>query len=163
LHTFAGLHASNEYDRNNRLSSTDKGSGQKIVLRRDAAGQVIERHHPSGNVDRFEYDRHGWVVRAKNHVSEVELQRDARGRVRREVQSAGGWRFEVEHLLDALGAEIATRYSTGWGKSFERGAGAAELKLFMQDGSRETVRFDYDAEDCEVRRAWSSGKGGIIA
>ncbi|KYF71323.1 PAAR-like domain-containing protein [Sorangium cellulosum] len=138
--TFAGVEVRYELDPLGRCVARLDPEGHALRLTLDAAGQVVRREHDRGTMAAFEHDERGFITRARDEVTAVELGRDARtGAVVRETQRVGGHAFAVEREVDALGHEVGTRYSTGWYVTRRRGPGGAvdQVAVHGRDGAVE--------------------------
>jgi YD repeat-containing protein len=82
---------------------------------RDERGARTRIEYPDSSFEVFEHDALGRIVKAHNGLSTVELQIDALGRVVRETQSTGDFRFTAERIYDESGRLASRRYSTGCG------------------------------------------------
>ncbi|WP_438010823.1 PAAR-like domain-containing protein [Sorangium sp. So ce321] len=135
VRTFAGREIRYAYDAAGRVVAKTHGDGGVTRTEYDTAGQVVRREYPDGTFEAFERDIGGLITRASNHAVTVTLERDADGRVQREVQRAQGFEFSVEREHDALGYEVQTRYSTGWAVSRGRGPLGVLRRLTVHDGA----------------------------
>ncbi|MBN2194096.1 MAG: DUF4150 domain-containing protein [Polyangiaceae bacterium] len=163
-HTFTGVLVESEYNRNGLVVGVTRNNATRLRLVRDIAGRIRERQHPNGDRDLFERNGRGQILRARNAQVEVTLERDVRGRVLRETQSLGGWRFQVEHEHDARGWAVGTRYSTGWGTRVQRGPGGVTDSLELladQENRSELVEFRFDSIRREVARTFATNGSGV--
>src|SRR5439155_14934645 len=103
--TFSGARASYEYDPSQRLIRAVLPTGMVKKFAYDAAGRLVRRED-DGVATTWEHDERGLVGRATRGATEVRRERDAAGRVIREEQRLGGWRFTVDHALDARGSVV---------------------------------------------------------
>jgi len=149
--TFAGLTCGYEYDGAGRLSMVLRPDETRLMERRDALGRVVSRDVPSGSGPRYAYDDDGRLVRAEAGVSRVEYDYDEGGRLVREVQSAGGFRFEVKYRHDERGRIVERVYSSGWRV---RRTMEDEAELLSVESARgaEVLELERDPEGREIRR-----------
>ncbi|WP_437878516.1 PAAR-like domain-containing protein [Sorangium sp. So ce513] len=166
VRTFAGREIRYSYDAAGRVIAKASADGSVTRIEYDTAGQVVRREYPDGTFEAFERDIGGLITRAWNQLVSVSLERDADGRVRREVQRTQAFEFTVQREHDAMGYEVQTRYSTGWAVSRGRGplgvlqrltvhdaAGAVLDSLELSSGERsETVRRGGREDSVTVRR-----------
>jgi RHS repeat-associated protein len=161
--TFAGLEYTFEYDKAARCSKKTWPDGRWQSYRRDRAGRVIAIEGSDGRVERFERDAWGQVIRASNDETSVTLVRDGLGRVVREVQSAGGWEFAVEHHAPNDNPVEVHRYSTGWSVAIQRTVYKELSDVVVREGDEvaESITFQRDERLREVFRGRKGDMSGI--
>jgi RHS repeat-associated protein len=145
---------------------------------RDLLGQVIKRYLPSGTTTEYTYDALGRVVkvsrsdgthaeftyradgalvRARNECSEVVLERDALGRVSREVQGDG----VVVSRFDAHGERTLVETSLGARMAVVRDEAGAVSALHLGAvsplKSRAVMHFERDLLGLETARVFPGG------
>ncbi|WP_438011983.1 RHS repeat-associated core domain-containing protein [Sorangium sp. So ce321] len=162
--TFAGHEYRYEHDDAKRWKTKVWPDGQWQRFVRDPAGRVVAVERSDGRTDHFERDERGFVVRASNQDVSVTLVRDAFGRVTREVQSAVGWEFGVEHRADPQDVNEIHRYSTGWSVTLQRGPFHVVQEIAVDEGQdcpSEAIVFERDERRREVRRVRKGRADGI--
>ncbi|MDI1434916.1 RHS repeat-associated core domain-containing protein [Polyangium sorediatum] len=97
-------------------------SGKLVTYDRDALGRVTCVRYADGTAERFAYRADGMLVEAANDTMRVSFERDAMGRVVREVQGA----HTVERRYDGRGQLAEVSSSLGFDGAFLRDA-AGEL------------------------------------
>ncbi|WP_437763172.1 PAAR-like domain-containing protein [Sorangium sp. So ce281] len=155
--TFSGVLTEYEHDVRGR------------VVRAEVPGAVVRRfvydrtgapvHREDGDVvTTFAYDPRGLVRRATRGATDVLLERNALGRVVREEQRLGGFRFVVERAFNAKGHTVGRRYSTGWEIKLDRehGSGVASMTIESAAGV-ERVRIEEDGLGRETARVREGG------
>lgn len=142
------------YERNIAGQLTRKyfPSGRMSSLEYDAAGRVSKVSHSDGTGVEFEYRADGALVRARNESMVVVFERDALGRVVREVQGD----FSVSSRLGAEGERVLLETSLGGRMAVQRDAlgQVSELRL-GQDSPRDsltTIGFERDVLGLEAAR-----------
>jgi YD repeat-containing protein len=139
------------------------------VVRAEVPGAVVRRfvydrtgapvHREDGDVvTTFAYDPRGLVRRATRGATDVLLERNALGRVVREEQRLGGFRFVVERAFNAKGHTVGRRYSTGWEIKLDRehGSGVASMTIESAAGV-ERIRIEEDGLGRETARVREGG------
>ncbi len=154
--TFAGLAYGYEYDGADRLSMVLQPDESRVLERRDALGRVIGREFAAGQGPRYAYDNDGRLVSARAGVAEVQYGYDEAGRLAREIQSAGGFRFEVKYRHDADGRIIERKYSTGWRIESKKDKAAEVFSIEAPFGA-ETLTVERDLEGRELVRRRGDG------
>ncbi len=150
--------------------------GRAISYKRDAMGLVTEKRTHTGDVTKFEYDALGHVVKKtfpdgtehefqwdacgrplgmRSPAGEFLLQRDAQGRVVKEIQVVDGQSFEVRHAYDRAGRNTEINGSFGYSQRIERDAVGNPVRIQTGDGAELT--FTRDAGGGEVARAFGAG------
>ncbi|WP_437819245.1 PAAR-like domain-containing protein [Sorangium sp. So ce1078] len=159
--SFAGLWTRYDYDGGDRPVTISRPDGTFVRFVLDHLGRVVERQHSSGERAQFEYDAFGEVRRASNASTSILFERDALGRVAREVQECGGHRFTVEYTHDLLGRIVARRYSTGWSAELQRGAGGWLTRVGMREDERGATPLDLSLERDRERREIGRSLGDL--
>jgi RHS repeat-associated protein len=154
--TFAGLAYGYEYDGVDRLSMILQPDENRVMERRDSLGRVIAREFPGGGGPRYAYDNDGRLVNARSGATQVEYGYDEGGRLVREVQSAGGFRFEVKYRHDAEGRIIERKYSSGWAVQTKTEKTGNLLSVDSPIGS-ETLQVQRDVAGREISRRRRDG------
>ncbi|NLE85191.1 MAG: RHS repeat protein, partial [Myxococcales bacterium] len=126
-----------------RLSSPS--SPQAVEYEYDLAGQLIRRIFPADGPEEFSYDGRGALVSAKNAAGEFRFERDAVGRVIREVQvlapelldpELGDAELTLTATYDALGNRKSRQTSLGHSEAIERDLSGRRTRTVL-DGSVE--------------------------
>jgi RHS repeat-associated protein len=120
--TFDGVVRRYGYDRSHCVVSFEEVSadGEEVRttrLARNALGQLLAKHLPSGEVHSFEYDAFGRVVRAETPAHRVELQYNLLGDLIRDEQDGQVIHYEYEQAgrlrrrISPSGRVVTYRYS----------------------------------------------------
>jgi RHS repeat-associated protein len=153
--SFSGVRTSYEHDGVGQIVAVTKADGSWTRLAYDAMGRVRLREHSTGAREEYAYDARGGLTLAKNAASEVVFERDPLGRVTREEQRLGGFRFVVTYRYDAAGRTVERRYSSGWGVTIaRRDADSAPTRIDVDVASTRVSRLElaYDARGVESSR-----------
>lgn len=119
--TFDGRRLRYGYDLAGRLVRADAGELLRTTFAYNLAGELIER--TSGDdIETFEYDARGDLVRASGPAGEVAFERDLLGRIVGEVQTIYGERYAIRRRLDPNGGWVERATSLGHSVSVERDA-----------------------------------------
>ncbi|CAN7709447.1 DUF6531 domain-containing protein [Variovorax sp. LjRoot290] len=97
------------HDAAGRVLAYTNANGESIDIRRDAIGRVAGLALPDGETASFEFSGAGYLVAAANADIAIRFERDAIGRVVREVQGED-W---IDNTLDPLGNLVRTATSRG--------------------------------------------------
>lgn len=141
-----------------RAVRIENGAGEITKLLYDLAGQLVGRQLSDDTEETFTYDARGDIVTAANAAGEVRFERDAVGRILREVQRVAGEEHWIARTYDGIDRRIATRTSLGHTQTVQRDVMGARVRTVL-DG---TLHVDHvtDVLAREVRRILPSG--GII-
>lgn len=126
--------------------SYTNANNETIEFERDALQRVVGQRLPDGQTVRFEFDKLGRLVTVANRDITVAIERDALGRINREIQ---GDDWVVSHY-DAIGNLLQTRTSRGLAVSYRYDANGRMIELAAGGGKR--VRFERDLEGRETCR-----------
>ncbi|MDY7232218.1 DUF6531 domain-containing protein [Hyalangium rubrum] len=154
---FDGRNRSYQRDRLGQVEKTYLPSGRSTQYTYDPDGRVVRVLHSDGTGAEFTYRADGTLVRAKNETSEIILERDAMGRVLRELQGA----HVVVSRFDAHGERSLMETSLGGRMAVVRddlgGVAALRFGKTHVDNSRSTVTFERDSLGLETARALPGG------
>jgi RHS repeat-associated protein len=114
-----------------RQIRTTSGLGEKTVLTYDLAGQLIARELPDGSTHELSYDGRGEITAARWPEGEVRFERDAMGRIVREVQTVGEEEHSVEITYDPADARSGRRTSLGHTEVVERDASGSRRRTVL--------------------------------
>jgi RHS repeat-associated protein len=151
-----------------RVTKVIRPGGLTTAYAYDAAGRVASVEHGDGASEAYQYRPDGALIAAKNGDAEVAFERDALGRVVREVVGEGDW---VASEYDALGMRVRVRSSKGLDQRIQRnamgdavavrashgGGGGADREGGGGGGSPWEATFQRDALGLEVERALPGG------
>ncbi|MFL5346270.1 MAG: DUF6531 domain-containing protein [Hyalangium sp.] len=141
-----------ERDKVGRVECIHEPSGRKTQLQYDAGGRVAKVVNSDGTGVEFVYRADGTLVRAKNESAVVVLERDAVGRVVREVQGD----FSLSSRFDTSGQRSLLESSLGGRMAMLRDAlgnvSALHLGRESHRSQQPTVRFERDPQGLEVAR-----------
>ncbi len=129
----------------------------QIDLRYDLAGQLVERAFAE-HAETFIHDPLGNLIEVHSPGATVVFERDALGRVVREVQTSGGEAVTVEVRYDALGNRAERRTSLGHVEEIARDALGARVSTRLDGGA--TLEHVCDPLGREVLRRLP--RGGAI-
>jgi RHS repeat-associated protein len=142
-----------ERDLLGRVTSMRRAGGGVSRYDFDAADRVVAVSHPDGGTERFGYRPDGTLVLAENDTLSVRFERDALGRLVREIQG-DQW---VASDYDARGLRVGVRSSAGLAQLIERDAAGDVSSVRTPDFE---VRFGRDAMGLELTRELPGGAGG---
>jgi YD repeat-containing protein len=120
--TFDGRELRYRNDAAGRVVRIESGGREVTDIVYDLAGQLVKRELDDGSVEAYAYDALGHLIGAKGPAGEFRFDRDALGRVVREVQRVGGQEHWVEIVVDAAGERIERKTSLGHTEAVTRGA-----------------------------------------
>ncbi|AUX27693.1 uncharacterized protein SOCEGT47_082910 [Sorangium cellulosum] len=153
--TFDGRTIRYGYDAAADLVVRSHGDRDRVRLVYDLAGRVIQREYGDGTIECLDHDELGALVRVAWPGGEVQLDRDAAGRVVRERQILDGVEHRVESAHDLEGERVLRKTSLGHTEAVERGLFGARRRTVL-DG-RVVVEHASDLLGREVARALSGG------
>ena len=128
--SFDGRERSFKYDASGRVIQIENGAGEILRFVWDSCGRLIERHLPDGEIHRLTYDASGGAVSAETPDRLVRFERDAAGRVTREVQGD----HLVESAYDPDGNRVRIRTDLGHGVEFGIDASLQVDRLTLTTG-----------------------------
>ncbi len=96
---FSGRARLFRYDASGLMIERTNGNGENTLFQRAKSGRILKKKSADGTEAEFEYDANGFITVAKNDSITVRFERDAYGRVVRELQSD----HVVESSFDARG------------------------------------------------------------
>ncbi|MEO8179090.1 MAG: glycohydrolase toxin TNT-related protein [Deltaproteobacteria bacterium] len=108
-HGFDGLRRRYQRDKGGRLTQVLRAASASSKYAYDAASRVTAVAHSDGTSEAFEYRADGELIRATNDATELRFERDAQGRILKELQGQH-W---VSSEYDPLGRRKAVRSSKG--------------------------------------------------
>jgi RHS repeat-associated protein len=120
----------------------------------DLAGRMIARE-TSEERETFAYDLLGNLVEARSTTAHVRVERDALGRIVKEVQVALGEEHVVEVRYDAIGERVERRTSLGHGEVMVRDAIGARTRTVL--GGALAIEHAVDVLGREVKRRLPGG------
>jgi RHS repeat-associated protein len=130
--TFDGRRLNHKYDKTGRIVRSEV-AGEITVYAYDAAGQRIARTLTDETTETFSYDLRGEVTRVAWPGGEVRFERDAAGRITREVQRLDGEEHAIESLHDARGDRVRRTTSLGHVEQIDRDAGGARTRTILDE------------------------------
>jgi RHS repeat-associated protein len=157
--TFDGRRLSYGYDLAGRLTAVRNGAGELTELVYNEVGELVERHLDDGSIERFDYDLRGDLVGVTWPAGELRFERDAAGRVVREIEIVAGERHEVRVALDRNGDRVRRATSLGHTEVIHRD-GVGARRYTMLDGEH-AIAHEIDLLGREVAAALE--RGGRIA
>jgi RHS repeat-associated protein len=121
----------------------------------DATGALISRTLPDDTTERFAYDARGELACVAWPGGEIRFERDAAGRVVREVQVLGDEEHTVTTVYDAAGDRVRRFTSRGHVEQIERDASGARTRTILDE--LHDVHHARDPLGREVTRALPRG------
>lgn len=148
---FDGRELRFRYDAAGNCVAATNGLGEETTYVIDALGQLTMKVLPDGGTVSFTYDVCGNPVAATNASHAITFERDALGRVIREVQDG----YTLEREWDAIGNPTRLETSAGYtvDYAFDRNSSTSSLTL----NGRTRIAFERDALGAEVTRALPGG------
>lgn len=153
--TFDGRQITYRYDQAGRMIERRTGPDDVLELTYNAAGEVVSRAH-GDDVDSFELDAHGELVRAETPAGVFTFDRNEVGWILAERQEIAGEVLETRLDYDLLGSLVRRRTTAGgvtrtteWTRN--AGGEAVEVHIdgqvvrFSRDGAGRAVRLDLPA------------------
>ncbi|EFC67109.1 YD repeat protein (3 repeats), partial [Prevotella sp. oral taxon 317 str. F0108] len=113
---FDGQERRYERDMDGTVLVTHLPDGTTIHHQHDLAGRLTYSRYPDGSWEAWEYDRAGRLCKASNPHGETLFERDALGRIIREIQNGHAIehcydsRSRLTHTLSDLGADVSYGY-----------------------------------------------------
>ncbi|AKF86432.1 hypothetical protein MFUL124B02_26800 [Myxococcus fulvus 124B02] len=154
---FDGRTRSYQHDELGRVTKRVLPSGRSSQFTYDAVGRLLAQQHSDGTAAEFTYRPDGALLLAKNEVSIVRFERDALGRVVREVQGEDA----VSSRFDLQGERVLMETTLGGHLSVVRG-GSGEVAALHYGGSSldatpSVVCFERDVVGLEMARLLPGG------
>jgi RHS repeat-associated protein len=134
------------------------GGESRVELEYNAAGELVSKRYADGSEETFEYDARGEIIGARWADGEVRFERDAVGRIIREIQVIHGQTHAVESTYDVMGNRASRTTSLGHSQAVERDLMGARVRTVL-DGSV-VIAHTRDLLGREVGR--SLPLGGVI-
>ena len=153
--TFDGRELRYRHDKIGRVIRTTNGLLEHTGFTYDLAGQLIQRDLPDGSVEEFSFDARGALSSAKNPAGELRYERDAAGRIVREVQIHGEEEHWIDVVYDPAGERVGRTTSLGHTEVVERGAMGERKRTVL--GGDHVVEHRSDALGREIARALPGG------
>jgi RHS repeat-associated protein len=153
--TFDGRELRYRSDAAGRVVRIESGAREVTDIAYDLAGQLVKRELDDGSVEAYAYDALGHLIGAKGPAGEFRFDRDALGRVVREVQRVGGQEHWVEIVVDAAGERIERKTSLGHTEAVTRGALGERARTVLDGAHR--VEHQADLLGRETARALPGG------
>jgi RHS repeat-associated protein len=120
----------------------------------DLAGRLTRVEYSDGSWQVYSYDKNGNLVEAQNENSQVFIERDAAGRVIKEIQDG----HVVESRYDKLGRRMEVKTSLGASIKMERDkAGFVSRMSADRQGENWEAQFTYNALGQETGRVLPGG------
>jgi RHS repeat-associated protein len=153
--TFDGRELRYWNDLAGQVVKTENGVREVTHIEYDLAGQPVKRALHDGSVEEYAYDLRGGLIAAKGPAGEFRFERDALGRVVREVQLVGGKEHWVESLFDGEGERIGRKTSLGHTEVVIRGLLGERARTVLDGG--QVVEHQADILGRETARALPGG------
>ncbi|WP_369248417.1 DUF6531 domain-containing protein [Streptomyces sp. R41] len=142
---FNGTDLTYRYDAAGQLTRRADESGEALEYSYDLLGNAVEHRFSDGSVSTFRHDAGGQLVWARNANAEVELRRDAMGRI--VYESING--RTVTSVYDLLGRRIERVTPSGVVSQWTYDSEDRPVRLKAHGY---TLGFEYDTGGREVRR-----------
>ncbi|NPC70129.1 hypothetical protein HPP05_10280 [Corallococcus exiguus] len=154
---FDGRMRTYQHDKLGRVTRMVLPSGRTSQFEYDAVGRMLSQQHSDGTAAEFTYQPDGALLLAKNEVATVLLERDAMGRVVREVQG----QYAVSSRFDLQGERVLMETTLGGRLAVVRG-GSGEVDALHYGTSSlnatpSVVRFERDIVGLEMARLLPGG------
>jgi RHS repeat-associated protein len=133
--TFDGRKLWYRHDPAGRVVRVENGALEITELTYDLAGQLVTRALNDDSVEEYAYDPLGNLIKAKGAAGELGFERDALGRVVREVQAVGGIDHWTEVVYNEAGERTGRRTSLGHVELVKRGVLGERLKTVLLGGA----------------------------
>ncbi|WP_437585606.1 RHS repeat-associated core domain-containing protein [Sorangium sp. So ce1000] len=153
--TFDGRTIRYNYDAAGDLIRRSHGELDQVRFEYDLVGRLIRREYWDGSAECLEYDALGELIGVTWPGGEIRLDRDAAGRVVREIQIVDGVEHRIESAYDREGERVLRTTSLGHSEAVERGLFGARRRTVL-DG-RVVVDHASDVLGREVARALPGG------
>jgi RHS repeat-associated protein len=153
--TFDGRTLRYGYDAAGRVVRYSSGANEDVKITYDLAGQLLVRELPDDSTEEFHYDARGDVVGAKSRAGEFLFERDAIGRIVREVQRVGGEEHWVVVEYDPSGQRTQRRTSLGHVEAVTRGSMGERTRTVLD--TEHTVLHRTDVRGRETGRELPGG------
>ncbi|WP_407266925.1 RHS repeat-associated core domain-containing protein [Tenacibaculum maritimum] len=165
---FDGLEKRYRYNEAGEVIHIERGGGRYTSYEQDALGRITRASYEDGSWETYSYNKNGALIAACNQDISIYLERDAKGRVVKEVQSptlGGGTEHshEVEirynklgqrtHVVSSLGAEVVSRYN-------QQGLIAsisAQSEVLKEQHKAWEASLEYDSQGRELERYVTGG------
>jgi YD repeat-containing protein len=128
--SFDGRERSFRFDADGRVIAVENGVGETITYHWDSCGRLLERRLPTGESHALTYDACGDILSAATPEVALRFERDAVGRVVREVQGD----HVVESAYDIEGNRIRVATDLGYLVEYELDAGLHLRRLVLGTG-----------------------------
>jgi RHS repeat-associated protein len=115
------------------LVVADSGEGL-VELDYNPAGELVSKRYADGSEETFEYNARGELIGARWAEGEIRFERDALGRIVREIQAVHGQAHSIESTYDALGGRTLRTTSLGHSQAVERDLMGARVRTVL-DGA----------------------------
>jgi YD repeat-containing protein len=152
--TFDGRHISYEHDKAARVVR-EEVAGEITEHEYNAAGELVRRTLSDESEESFAYDARGDLTATMWIGGEILFERDAAGRVLREIQSHHGELHTVASLYDQAGDRVRRFTSRGHVEHIERDTAGARTRTILDD--LHDVHHAHDALGRESMRALPRG------
>ncbi len=147
---FNGSVLTMERDKAGLCKAVINGEGQRIEMKRDAGGRLIEKQLPDGDKVEFEWSPSHHLIRAANKHADVRWERDCFGHVLRESQGD----YSVENTYNLLSDRISRKTSLGDVVKFGYDANS---QITAVDLAGATLRLTRDPLGREIERRLPGG------
>ena len=155
---FDGLSRKYIRDRAGKIIKADRPGKKFTLYEYDLAGRLTRTEYSDGSWEMYSYDHNGQLIEAVNENSNLIINRDAAGRVIKELQEE----YAVESSYNNLGRRIEITSSLGTAVKMERNEAGFVSSMVAEnkDGTNWEAQFKYNALGMETERLLP---GGIIS
>jgi RHS repeat-associated protein len=153
--TFDGRELRYRNDAAGRVVRGENGAREITNIEYDLAGQIIKRELDDGSSEVFSYNERGELIAATGPGGECRFERNALGRVVREVQIVSDKEHWIEIAYDATGERVGRTTSLGHTEAVVRGTLGERARTVFDD--RHVVEHRADVLGRETARALPGG------
>lgn len=136
-----------EHNGDGWCTAVTNANGEVIRIRRDLEGRILEQQLSDGGFATYTYNKLGLVIEAVNQDIAIRVERDAIGRVLKEVQGE----YWVQSNLDAAGYRTRMETSLGYFVDYEIDPNGDPTRIATMNNR--VLEFQWDAARREILRS----------
>jgi RHS repeat-associated protein len=148
--SFDGARRQYRLDAEGRTSAFVNANGETVAIARDVLGRIVDQRLPDGENLHFVYNPLGELIEAVNDDIALAYERDALGRVVREMQGERWVRSEYDAAGGLLRVQTSEHHSVDYQVD-------ANSRSVVCDVLGKTLRFERDANGREIGRTLPGG------
>lgn len=152
---FDGRRLGFRYDSAGRCAEISNGAGETTLVERDLLDQIVGKKLSDGQEILYVYDPVGNLIEAVNPDCRIRMERDANGRLLREIQATAHGKHWIQYTRDALGDTVRMETDLGLRVGYEMDANRQLSSLRTAEGY--VMQFRYDARGGEIQRLFAGG------